>query len=145
MHDDRLRHHQSRGMPAFVREEFVLADAHRLGRRQEGPGVHRITVIREEAHLGVVLRMDEVDAGLVDDVVQHLEIRGVACQRDEEPAVGFGAHEQELVGVGADQVERFRGEAQRAHEVRRRRTARAGDEDPLQCRPAGHLWSTAAW
>ena len=36
-----------------------------------------VAMVREEAHLRIVLGMDQVDVLLVDDVVEHLEVRGV--------------------------------------------------------------------
>ena len=98
-------------MPALVGEKFVLADEDRFGRRQEGSSVHLGSMVREEPHLGVVLRMDEIHALLVDDVVQHLEVGRVTREWHEVPAVSFGAHEQELVGVGADEVEGLGGKS----------------------------------
>ena len=80
----------------------------------------RVAMVGEEPDLGIVLGMDQIDVFLVDDVVQHLEVRGVARQRHEVTAVGFCAHEQKLVRVGPDEIERLGCEAQRPHEVRRR-------------------------
>src|SRR5579863_5781141 len=101
-------------------------------------------MVGEKPNLRVVLSMHEVDATLVDDVVQHVEVGGIAGKGNEVAAVGFGAHEQKLVRVGPDEIERFRREAQRAHEVRRRCTTRASDEDPLQRRASGLVWSIGA-
>ncbi len=72
----------------------------------------RVAMVGEKPNLGIVLGMDQVDVLLVDDVVQHVEVRRIARQGDEVPAVGFGAHEQKLVRVGADEIERLWCEAQ---------------------------------
>ena len=107
VHHDRFRHHQAGCAPALVGRKFVLADAYRLVRGQEGARVHLRSVFREERHLGIVLRVDEVDAFLVDDVVQHCKVRGIAREWHQETAVGLGTHQQKLVRVGPDEVERL--------------------------------------
>src|ERR1039457_5779494 len=106
--------------------------------------MHLVAMVREKPYLGIVLRVYQVDVFLVDDVVEHIEVGGVARQRYQVAAVSFGAHEQELVRIGADQIEGFGSKAQRTHEIGRRRTARPGDENPLQCRPPGLVWSIGA-
>ena len=91
-------------------------------------------LLREEEHLLLGLRVDDLGALGFHDGVQLVQISGSSA--GEEVARVDRCELQVIrARVGADDVERLGSEPERVDEVRRSRAARSGDENPphLRC------------